>query len=444
MKNKINSVKNLIEKFLFLENKNDLLTFKYCGVKIWQLYRINIFYDIAEQLNILDEYQIVKKSFTDRFKNIFGFIISIILHNPFFSLKKRNILIFDHCRKVKVDGEYIDVHTKYFIDKLTKDNSNFEVYESPFHNQHFTKHKKNRKHLDFILIFSRIICLFIFSYPNKKEKQFLKELSNKISRLFFIDYKLDYKMNKKAILFKAKYYLYKLLLMIKKPQKLYLVVSYYVYAPLIKAAKELKIETIELQHGMISKYHLGYHYPNSDYVDYFPNKIFLWSDFWVDRASFPIKRNCIKIKGFQYMEYQKEKYASYIKKNKNITVISQSTIGKKLANYILNNLKYLDQYNIFYKLDPAECFKKDEYLPIKELKKYSNFNLISDINVSIYELFAKSKFVIGVYSTAMVEAFEFGCDLIIINLPGSEYLDCFKEKENVHFLDYKDKVSEVL
>ncbi len=64
---------------------------------------------------------------------------------------------------------------------------------------------------------------------------------------------------------------------------------------LIKAANDLNIEIIELQHGTYSKYHLGYSFPNNNNNNkhtYFPTKFYVWNKYWKDlnKLSNTIKR----------------------------------------------------------------------------------------------------------------------------------------------------------
>ncbi len=60
---------------------------------------------------------------------------------------------------------------------------------------------------------------------------------------------------------------------------------------MIKAAKDMGVETVEIQHGVISKYHLGCSYPNTNsQLDYFPDKLLCWGDFWCNVANYPIEK----------------------------------------------------------------------------------------------------------------------------------------------------------
>ena len=63
---------------------------------------------------------------------------------------------------------------------------------------------------------------------------------------------------------------------------------------IIKAAKDLNIETIELQHGTFSKYHLGYSFPGRrKKIDHFPDKFYSWGKYWNELIELPIKKESI-------------------------------------------------------------------------------------------------------------------------------------------------------
>ena len=62
---------------------------------------------------------------------------------------------------------------------------------------------------------------------------------------------------------------------------------------LISARKKLGIKTYEMQHGIITKYHLGYSYPNNDYVQYSSDYLLTFGDYWIETT--PIASNTLFI-----------------------------------------------------------------------------------------------------------------------------------------------------
>lgn len=56
----------------------------------------------------------------------------------------------------------------------------------------------------------------------------------------------------------------------------------YLNLGVLSAAKDLKIPTVEVQHGVINRYHLGYSFPKNSSSCVLPDLIFSWGDFWTE------------------------------------------------------------------------------------------------------------------------------------------------------------------
>ena len=139
----------------------------------------------------------------------------------------------------------------------------------------------------------------------------------------------------------------------REVKKVYLVVSYE-WESLIAACHELNIEVIELQHGAISKLHLGYSFPNISKIPYFPDKMLLFGEFWYDSVPLPIKKQNIIINGFNYHNSKVHALENIAKNNKQIIFISQGTIGKSLSEIAYDFAKTNQDFKIIYKLHPGE------------------------------------------------------------------------------------------
>lgn len=60
-------------------------------------------------------------------------------------------------------------------------------------------------------------------------------------------------------------------------------------------AYEKKINTIELQHGVMSG-SIAYYYPKNVLIKQFPQKVFLFSDYWKNCISVPLEdKNVISV-----------------------------------------------------------------------------------------------------------------------------------------------------
>lgn len=194
-------------------------------------------------------------------------------------------------------------------------------------------------------------------------------------------------------------------------KEVYLVDSYSKNAALIEACNRLEIKVIEFQHGIISNYHLGYSVAQPDRLHkLFPDKFLAWGPQWLNGCSLPSQ---IEI---DYIEpFYKVKVKSVPKKNK-LIIISQSVIGQELASYVISNTN-LDIFDeVVFKLHPSE---------LSNLEFYRSLFSVTNIRVStlnIYKELNESTTAIGVFSTAMLEAVDFGCKVYFAPLHGSEYV----------------------
>src|SRR5699024_6383953 len=85
-----------------------------------------------------------------------------------------------------------------------------------------------------------------------------------------------------------------------------------------------------------------------------------------------------------------------------------------------------------YKLHPGEYERwKTTYPYLLRAKELGNFSVIDNNNINLYSYFSKSKYQVGVNSTAIFEGLTFGCKTILYNIIGVEYMKDLISKEIV-------------
>ena len=106
---------------------------------------------------------------------------------------------------------------------------------------------------------------------------------------------------------------------------------------LVAACKNLNISSVEIQHGTISPFHLGYHYPGyKNKIKYFPDYYISFGKFWQENTSLPIDSKNILIGGFPYISSQKSACKNIKRNEKQILFISQGTIVVVILSVALN------------------------------------------------------------------------------------------------------------
>lgn len=413
---------SLYKHFLEFEEKNNLLDLSINGVKFWQLIRHGTLSELKMKLIKIGKAHTSRNSMLDKIRFFPRVIYNSLTKNPLRGNYTKEVLIIDHFRKVKVDNYYSDIYTKDFINQL--DDNTYEIIEYPFEWKHYTSRINSKiKYSDAITLNDYVQKILKPIKISNEDLKILKDLEKKIHKEFDVKISIVKKTEITIERFINIYNYYIKLFKKRKPKKVYVVISY-LYHAMIAAAKELNIEVIEFQHGVITPYHIGYNYPlGTKEVDYFPNKLLTFGEYWNKAASFPENAE-IEVYGFPYLNTRYNYYKKEVKNKKQILFLSQGTIGEKLSKLAYEISKRLPDYKIIYKLHPGEYTRwKSIYPDLLKASSLNNFKVIEDNKTDLYYFFAKSEFQVGVYSTAIFEGLTFECKTLLYNLPGIEYMD---------------------
>lgn len=427
----------IYNKFIELEEKNNLISFELKNVKIWQYLRLKIYKKIHRATEL---YGIDHTKKTGLFYLISKFpslLYNSTIKNPLLGSYKKEILLFNSNRKAIINNSLKDIYTFSISDNI--DPKRIEIYEEPYLFKHVVKSKKK---LDFIIVNSLLKSFLFKTKFNKSEKDSIVEIQNLLNNSFDISINLVNLFARYITIFKTDYNFYLKLFKKRNPKVIFLTFSYESKKALLAAAKKLNIPTVELQHGTISKLHLGYDYHYApELISYFPDYFLSFGKFWAEDVNLPINDNNIIDYGYPYFN-TKLKNQKHLAKNKNqILFISQGTIGNTLSEIALDLALQKPQYRIIYKLHPGEFDRwKEEYPKLVEFSKLENCKVLDDKSVDLYELFAKSEIQIGVYSTAIFEGLALGCKTLVANLPGVENLQHLIDKNLVYCFKNTDEL----
>lgn len=458
------TVKEICQKIWDLEEKYELNHKEIQDCYPWQLIRMYLYYEITRKANVFESAQQSSLSLFDKINSFLPFLKNSILSNPLSGKENVDVLIFDHPRKVIFEDEYQDIYSYFLKNTLNKYGKSFETIESPYLNQHF-RNKNNIKENNVKFNDRILLGSFIHKTRNRgklhfteAEKQLINTVKEEIETAFEIEIDLFRIMEDHILNFQYDYKKYIELLQRKNPKVVFLVVAYENKA-LVAACKKMNIEIIELQHGTISPYHLGYSYPENTRkfdgeikeIEYFPDKILSFGDYWKNACPFPIDSENIISMGFPYFEENSKTYMKIAEdknseeennqktEDKQILFISQGVIGKYLSELAYETALSINENNdsqnfrFIYKLHPGEygTWKENYNYLTKSVNEFNNFTVIDKSEPPLYELFAKSHYQIGAFSTAIYEGLAFNCKTFIIDVPGVEYLDDLIDRDIV-------------
>jgi hypothetical protein len=249
-----------------------------------------------------------------------------------------------------------------------------------------------------------------------EEESILSETNEKIRSRFGVDIPLREMVKEDLALRKVRLKLYNKIIKRTEPQMAFLTVSYNGRETFVEACQSQGVPVVELQHGVINKYHMGYSYPHEQ-KNVFPDYFFSFGDFWSERVDLPLPEENIFAVGYPYLEKESQKYLGAESKEA-VVIISQASVGERLSRFAKRLAKRVDE-RVIYKLHPNEQESwKERYPWLRD----SDVSVVKD-DPPLYQLLSETKHQIGVNSTALYEGIYFGLDTFIIEAPGSEYMD---------------------
>lgn len=402
------------------------------GEQIWPFLRIKYHYIYNKITFIRDIQSTIKdKSLLHKIK-----MIRNIFYGFFNWFRRYNFIAISNSRegvKKIINHEYYDRLIDPIIDVMGEDN--FLYIEKPFPVHHPKKevHTKNIVSYYFIIFFTYILEKLI-KIPKIRG---VKDLE-----LIKTDYNII--INEHNILkqFYTKKKLYKIIYKLIRPKMIF-IVSYYDNMAAIKAAKELSIRVVEVQHGSIGNEHPAYNTLLDLDDTYFPDYLLAFGERDITpfvRSKFIDHENVYPI-GSYYLEYVRDVLkpeSSLIKGLSNyhrrVGVTLQWTVEDKIIDFVVK-AALLDPY-ILYLLIPRHPIQRD----------YSNLELPDNVKVvtdkDFYEMVMYVDFHSTAYSTCALEAPSLGVQNIMINVDDTSKIHFEKVLDNKNITKFVDTPEE--
>ena len=406
--------------FCDFEEKNGLLEDYYKEFNYWGYIRFEVFSGL-KMLSIQSGRSDKVRQLS--LKDYCNWIYNLTINNPVFRFRKKDALVIAHPRRLLEEGKYKCIYTDFLAEDWDKKCGFSEFLYADTH----LKPCKNKEvmYLDYIEILPSF--LYKINKYGRKEPSILEiahkiniaikkyfginlneeELSEKITKYYFY-----YKIRKKMII---------RLLKRVSPKIIIEVVGYeFNKMVLNEAAKELRIPTVELQHGVIGRGHIAYNYKVNRRYKYLPDKLFVFSNYWKQTCKFPIGEDKICAVGYPYLEEQKDKYLPEKSEKLTILVLSQPFLyAQKIHDYIKSLCDILKKksikFKLIYKLHPSE-FGRNEYM-YQDFCNDLNVELVNNSAKSLYYFFSVSDIQVGATSTAIFEGLAYNLKTYIIDFP---------------------------
>lgn len=303
-----------------------------------------------------------------------------------------------------IDGEYYDRLVDPIIDELTPEACLLIETPAPKHKPKTITHTRRIASITPIEISARILLLF--------EEQ-IRIGKNEILENIQAKYGISINDEKILRLYNVKKRLYKILYNSLQPRAIFFV-EYYRDIARVKAAKELGIKTIEVQHGSIGSEHPAYNSQLKIDSEYYPDLLFAYGEGEKQKLpeSFIYKADQIYPVGNFIIDYINESYQAektfqqdINNYRKSAAITLQKTIVDETMRFILEAAEFDDE--ILFIIVPREPLNQDWSLP-------RNVRIVTDLN--FYQLMKYVDVHVTVFSSCAMEAPSLGVRNILINI----------------------------
>jgi hypothetical protein len=418
--------KSASEWFLSLEEEWGLLEYRIDDVYVWEYIRFEVHREILERLELLGRAHSEKgATFSERLRGLYLWGRNFVYKNPLFA-DEHSVLFFGHPRrKLEDDGLWWDPYCDPILDSMSID---YEYVEYDYQLDHASPAKTGKRRFVDVINYSGTLWKTLNTYDlNRSDINYFESIESEIEQHFDLSIDIVGKVQDALADREATYPLYRCLLKRVNPSFAVLVVSYGKES-FLEACHDCGIPTVELQHGSINEFHMGYSSPIERSNHTFPDYFFSFGSFWTEQVELPIPEERVFHIGYPYLERQAKKYI-HVDSKGFILFISQGSIGNPLSKFAVEVSESLgSEREVVYKLHPGEYDRwREEYPWLAE----SKITVIDEEEASLYRLFAEASVQIGVYSTAVYEGLMFDLQTYLVDLPGIEYMDGLLKEPHV-------------
>jgi hypothetical protein len=397
----------LFDLFLELENKHALLERKTVGgVFFWKLIRFSLYESIAKTLGLMGRAKKFRNSSVDRSAGSHRAIKQLCA-----LFGKVDAIVLEHPRKILTDGEYVDPITSPIVKALAASHKKYLLAQDTRHDiltpagWHRLQYGDSRLER----MIARITRLTA-APADAATKEIVKTVLGELSLRLGVEISYG-NIEERLLRFLAERKFWTWVFRITRCKILYLVCSYGKEG-IIAAAHDRNIEVVELQHGVIYKYHAGYSFSRG-VVPYFPDRFIAFGRKWCG-SFFPLGSQDVSVQGYDYLNEQVKEYP-HRKKPRSVVFLSQWAINDHLYAYAVELSRRRPELNIVYKFHPRE---KDSVVESAR-EDCPGITFIKN-EKPLYAILDEAECAVGVFSTAVVEALAFGCRLVLIEAPGIE------------------------
>ncbi|MFC0624633.1 hypothetical protein [Kribbella deserti] len=388
------------------ETQLALLDWQIDGVSIWPVIRMRVFHELSRRSGIHGDPHPVRRGRKAKAKLVTHHLTALLRQNPFLGRRQYDAVMVPHHRKIDGKDIYSDAILAGLDGKVLVLDSSINGSPLP-----------NSRTLDFFTSAAN---------AEAKVRQKLRiglstvdaaralQAEEELHRLTGIKVPISGLVTRELTKHRRLRAVYRALFSKTRPGTVYVVVAYF-HQHVVAAARDLGIPVVELQHGAMSPFHLGYSYPGRPEVADQPNELWCFGKYWTENVELPAGMTT-RVVGAPFIRRLTEAEAKA--KDPNLVLVaSQGTIGSFLLPVAVQLAEKRPELEVVFRLHPSEHLTDYERTDFPK-----NFRLSAGPSESTNDLLTAARYQVGVSTTALFEGMVLGCRTVVVKLPGWEYL----------------------
>lgn len=428
----------LAEKFHVVEEENGLFDLTIKGHPFWQYMRYYVFEEINR-----DKSKVIfpkrKKAYAEKIKAFIGYFAYRL---KFCFRRRRNVdvVLYTHNKTAVIDGKKVDFHV-YPVAKALSEKFKIVIeqrYEFPIRKSDYPCEVLVTRPIYF---YSRLKSLFVVY--NSKEKAIFARLSSLINSEFGTNvdvFRLARNIYSWHLMCFNEYLRY-----FRKMRP-----SVIVFCdsgdtkPMIEAAHRFGVRVVDYQHGIISPVSLLYRYPDGVSAEKLKETnadcVLTFGEYWHRFLKCPSKPVSV---GFPYYDYCNAKRIPSSRDQKSILVTSVMSARKALANLAGELSRLLPDFTVYYRLRPDEHDLPEEIYPAEFFRR-ANIKIIDGSDGSLYDYFARCKYLVSTNSMTLYEGMASGMKVFILKMAWYEEMKELYENKYAALVSSADEIVEAI